>query len=253
MRSVASAALIATITLSIAMACLEQGEACAQGESVIETIPWPDAERAEYVWLDHETLEECGSGTLTVERQGDEYEFTLHFDDALSADDDEVSSDTSTIVVDAETLDPSFVRRERVIDGEEEAVEGEYDREAEEIRVIEFEGDDDPRTVPRRLDDDVYYDNEASLFLWRTIRLEVDHIATYNTVLVNQGGATREVELHVDGLEEVEVPAGTFDAWKVEISTGDVNQVVFVADTPERQVVYYDNSVQIFELTSYEP
>ena len=248
MRTLWAAGAIGIALFVVAAACLQQREACAQeDQDIVESIPWSDAERAEYVLLDRGEPEvECGTGTLTVERQGDRFQLTLHFEDGDN-------SDTSTVMVDAETLQPFSVRRERLIDGEVEAVEGEYDREEQAIRVVEFIGDDEPRTVPRRLDEDVFYDNESSLFIWRTIKFEEGYIVKYNTVLVNQGGALREVTLRVAGKEEVKVPAGTFDAWRVDISTEGLNQVAFFADTPEHQMVFYDNSVNIFELVSFEP
>ncbi len=247
MRTIAFAGLIAIAAFAMGVACLEERSACAQeDQDIVEGIPWSDDERAEYVLLDRSSQEECGTGTLTVERQGDQFQLTLHFEDGTN-------SDTSIVMVDDESLQPFSVRRERHIEDEVEAVEGEYDREEQVIRVVEFIDDDEPRTVPRRLDEDLYYDNESSLFIWRTIRFEEDYQVTYNTVLVNQGGAVREVTLRVIGKEEVEVPAGTFNAWRVNISTEGLNQVAFFADTPEHQMVFYDNSVQLFELVSFEP
>ncbi len=247
MRTIAFAGLIAIAAFALGVACLEERSACAQeDQDIVESIPWSDDERAEYVLLDRSSQEECGTGTLTVERQGDQFQLTLHFEDGTN-------SDTSIVMVDDETLQPFSVRRERHIEDEVEAVEGEYDREEQVIRVVEFIDDDEPRTVPRRLDEDLYYDNESSLFIWRTIKFEEGYIVKYNTVLVNQGGVLREVTLRVAGKEEVQVPAGTFDAWRVDISTEGLSQVAFFADTPEHQMVFYDNSVSIFELTSFEP
>ena len=153
------------------------------------------------------------------------------------------------MIVDDETLQPFTVRRERLIEGESEAVEGEYDREEQVIRVVEFTGDDDPRQVPRRLDEEHYYDNESSLFLWRTIPFEEGYEASYYSVLTNQRGQTL-VTVRVVEREEVTVPAGTFQTWRVEIRFGDTRQVVWYADTPERALVQYDNTRQIMQLTS---
>lgn len=255
MRTLAAATMLGVVVFVLAVACLDQREACAQeGGEIVTGIPWSDGERAEYILLDRDTQEECGTGTLTVEHQGDQYQLTLRFE-GIADDPSGTSapnSDTSTVQVDDETLEPFFVRRERIIGGDLEAVEGEYDREAEVIRVVEFDGDD-PRAVPRTLDEDVYYDNESSLFVWRTIRFEEGYEAKYITVLVNQGGAAREITIRVVGKEEITVPAGTFSAWRVDITGADLEQVAFFADTPEHQVVFYDNSFQIFQLVSYQP
>ena len=247
MRMLAMGAFLAVSTFALAVACFGGRLACAQEDGEIVTgIPWSDGERAEYVLLDHGSQEECGTGTLTVERQGDRYQLTLSFVDGEN-------SDVSTVIVDDETLQPFTVRRERLIEGETEAVEGEYDRDEKVIRVVEYTGDDDPREVPRRLDEETYYDNESSMFIWRTIRFEEGYEVKYNTVLVNQGGALREVRLRVREKEEITVPAGTFLAWRVDITNEDVEQVAFFADTPEHQLLFYDNSLAIFQLTSFEP
>ncbi len=247
MHKLALVAGLAGMMFALGVACFESDVACAQEEGdIVSHIPWSDDERAEYVLLDHSSQEECGTGTLTVERQGDRYQLTLSFVNGEN-------SDVSTVVVDDKTLQPFTVRRERNIEGNSEAVEGEYDREENVIRVVEFTGDDDPREVPRRLDEESYYDNESSIFIWRTIIFEEGYEAKYNTVLVNQGGALREIRLRVREKEEITVPAGTFDAWRVDINADDVEQVAFFADTPEHQLLFYDNSLQIFQLVSFEP
>ena len=121
MRTLALGSVLAMLMFALAAAYFGGGEACAhEGEEIVTDIPWSDSERAEYVLLDHETLEECGTGTLTVERQGDRYQLTLSFVDV-----DNENSDVSTVIVEDETLQPFSVRRERVIDGETEPVEAE--------------------------------------------------------------------------------------------------------------------------------
>ncbi len=245
MRSVLAAAFLSIGMVALAVACLDQDEACAQEGGIVSAIPWADDETADYVWLDDKTAEVCGEGTLSVARDGGQFTLSL----AFTAGDD---SDVSTIVVDAQTLQPESVRRERLIDGESEIVEAEYDDAEKVIRVVEIINDK-RREVPRRLDDDVYFDNEMSLFLWRTLRFEAGYETEYNTVLANQGGAQREVRLRVDSIETITVPAGTFDAWRVEIVAGDVNQLAWFTDTPEHYLLQYHNSVQIFQLNSPIP
>ena len=238
-----SSALLAVVLF--AAGCLEGREACAQEEpNLVTGIPWPDMEQADYVLLDADTDEQCGTGTLAVERQGDQYALSLSFEN-------NGDSDETTVIVDAETLKPASVRRERTIEDETEVVEGEYDEVERVIRVVELT-DGEERTIPRRLDVDNYHDNESSLFLWRTIDFTEGYEASYDAVLVNQGGTHRQVTIRVVEKEEVTVPAGTFQAWRVEISTEDVDQVAWFTDTPEHALLQYDNSVQRFQLTSIE-
>ena len=232
--------------LVFAASCLDTQSACAQEDTdVVTSIPWADQESADYLLLDPDGGEVCGEGTLAIERIGDQYELSLRFES-------EGNTDMTTILVDAETLQPASVRRERLIDGKSEIVLGEYDDVEKVIRIVELIGDD-RREIPRRLDEERYFDNETSLFLWRTIRFEEGYETSYETVLANQGGASRTVRLRVDGIEQITVPAGTFDAWRVEIVAGDVNQIAWFTQTPEHYLLQYHNSVQIFQLNSLIP
>ena len=94
------------------------------------------------------------------------------------------------------------------------------------------------------------YDNDTSLFLWRTLPFADGYEASYVTVITNRR-SRQDVVLNVRGKETVTVPAGTFECWRLEISTENARQVAWYADTPSRPLVKYDNDRDvIFELTS---
>jgi hypothetical protein len=231
----------------LALGALALAAACAyadqiETQDVVSVVPWPDQERAEYRILDRKTEEQTLEGALFVERDGDRYTLNLSFSG-------EPGTDESTVVVDATTLKPISVRREQHAD-EVRIVDGEYDATEGVLQITDRSGGDE-RAVPLRLKDH-YYDNESSLFIWRTLPFADEYVASYYTVLASQN-TQLVVTLHARGKEEVTVPAGTFQCWKLEVETDNRLQVVWIADTPERPVVRYDNSRQIFELTSYEP
>ena len=52
--------------------------------------------------------------------------------------------------------------------------------------------------------------------------------------------------------ETVEVPAGTFQAWRLEIRSSGGKQKAWYADTETRPLVRYDNGDLVFELVSIE-
>ena len=243
MRTALLAPLIILTMLFIAAACLGQRIACGQEEDIVSTIPWSDGERAEYVLLDRGDGQECGRGTLSVVDRDGQYELTLSFES-------EGDTDEAVVLVDAETLKPVTVRRERFIDGERALIEGEYDAVEEVLTIVEISEDDEERIVPLRLEEN-YYDNESSLFLWRTLPFSEGYQATYRSVLASQN-AQHDVSLIVIGIEQVTVPAGTFEAWRVEINADSRRQIAWFADTPERWLVQYDNSVQIFQLIGFQ-
>jgi hypothetical protein len=92
------------------------------------------------------------------------------------------------------------------------------------------------------------YDNDTSLFLWRTLPFAEGYEGSYTTIITNHR-ARQKVNLHVVGLESVTVPAGTFEAWRLVITTSNARQTAWFANTPERELVRYDNDRDlIFEL-----
>lgn len=229
-----TSALLAALLLA---ACVQEEPAVTQ--DIVSAIPWSDQEQAEYVILNRDDREEQGHGVLSVMRRDDQFELSLRFES-------EAGTDEAVVLVDAMTLKPDSVRRERRLD-ETTIVEGKYDP-AEGIVEITIVEDGHERLVPMRLKEH-YYDNESSLFLWRTIPFVEGYQASYRSVLTNQR-TQPVVTLKVAGREEVTVPAGTFQAWRVQIEFADVRQVAWYADTPEHLLVQYDNSIQLFQLTA---
>src|SRR3989304_3489135 len=61
---------------------------------------------------------------------------------------------------------------------------GAYDAEEGIVNITEISGDGEEQLVPLRLEEH-YYENESSLFLWRTIDFEDGYKASYHSVLSN--------------------------------------------------------------------
>lgn len=227
--------MLLIVGMIIGAGCVEEEEAATQ--DVVSVIPWADAETASYILRERDgDGEERGHGTLSVRREGDHYRLVLRFEDG-------VNSDESSVLVDAETLKPVSVRREIVSPDERSVVEGQYEQGVVQITA---RTDDRERSSPLRLEEH-YYENESSLFLWRTLPFREGYGASYRTVLVNRR-AQQVVEVRVAGRESVTVPAGTFEAWRVEVRSGGVEQVAWYADTEGRPLVKYDNSELLFLL-----
>ncbi|MEX2158583.1 MAG: hypothetical protein WEB04_04195 [Dehalococcoidia bacterium] len=229
---------------------------CYQDEEIItrdivETIPWPDHEEADYAVYDRDDkdLEELlQHGTLIVDRTGDQYEFQINFEGAAGAE--VQGTDETSVLVDAMTLKPDFVRRERHLDDEDTVVEGTYDHETD-VLVIKFTEGGEERTLPIRLDRENYYDNDESLFIWRTIPFAENYKANYDTVLPNVR-SIQGVTIEVTAREEITVPGGTFDTWRLEIGgEKGLHQAAWFATSPDHRLVKYDNSQQLVVLTAY--
>jgi hypothetical protein len=156
----------------------------------------------------------------------------------------ETTADSIDVVVDSQTIKPlSSVRRiENENPDDEDMIEVTYTEVGASVKV----GDRQTGlSVPEHA-----YDNDTSLFLWRTLPFADGYEASYVTVITNRR-SRQDVVLNVRGKETVTVPAGSFECWRLEISTENARQVAWYADTPTRPLVRYDNDRDvIFELTS---
>lgn len=242
MRSVLLLPLLAG--LALAFACAPRDAIITQ--DIVTTIPWPAHEEAQYVLLDRKGEEELGTGTLTADLKGSQYEFGLHFD---GTGDKAGNSDDTTLLVNSTTLKPVSLDYVKVADDDRFHIKAVYDDVQSVVNITEINNKGDERLVPLRVKEH-HYDNDSSLFLWRTIDFQEGYVAHYRTVIT--GNRTQlTVTLAVKRKEQVTVPAGTFDTWRVEIHAGDVHQVAWIADTSQHPLVQYDNSRgQLFKLKS---
>jgi hypothetical protein len=156
----------------------------------------------------------------------------------------EAAADSIDVVVDSATLKPASSVRKIDNDNpdDEDLIEVTYSEDGASVKV----GDRQTGlSVPEHA-----YDHDSSLFLWRTLPFADGYEASYVTIITNRRNR-QDVVLNVKGKETVTVPAGTFDCWRLEISTENARQVAWYADTPSRPLVKYDNDRDvIFELTS---
>ena len=181
---------------------------------------------------------EAATGVHTIEQDGDTFVFGTRYESPNG------NSDTTTVVVNAETLKP--VSSVRLIENDNTDDEDRIEATYTEDSVLIKTGD---RQSGLTLEEHAY-DNDSSLFLWRSIAFEEGYEASYITVITNQR-AEQQVILRVPRKETVNVPAGEFTAWRLEIITSNARQVAWYADTADRPLVRYDNDRgTIFELTS---
>lgn len=216
------------------MAC--QTESGSPTSDVVSTIPWANEESLEYVLLGSDGNQEA-TARLSIDAAGDTTTFTAYFES-------ETHTDTITTVTDSETLKPISVKREATGETPEDdtLLEVEYTEEGAFIRVGERQSG---ISVGEHS-----YENETSLFLWRTIDFAEDYEASYTSVITNHRDDAR-VYLRVTGKETVTVPAGDFDTWRLEIIASNARQIAWIADTPERTLVRYDNDRGlVFELVT---
>jgi uncharacterized protein DUF3108 len=206
---------------------------------IVSTIPWTAPEELTYA-LVNEDGDQLATGVHTIEEEGSNFVLRTRYESPNG------NSDTTTIVVDAVTLKPASSLREIDNDNpdDEDRIEAQYTEN--EVLITIGEGErQSGLTVPEHA-----YDNDTSLFLWRTIAFAEGYETSYITIITNRR-ADQQVILRVPRKETVTVPAGQFEAWRLEIITANARQTAWIADTPTRPLVRYDNDRgTIFELTS---
>jgi hypothetical protein len=216
-------ALLLPIALAFAAAC-SSGSGQPTSD-VAGAIPWPASENLTYSVKDRRGAE-LGKIVLAVDATGSNTRLSQRFEG-------QNTRDSTTVVVDSRTLKPASSVREIDTPRDDERIEVTYTPDGALIK----QGDEKQSglSIPEHA-----YDNDSSLFLWRTLKFEPGYSASYVSVITNH--RTRQtVRLNVLGKETIRVPAGSFEAWKLEIKAKGVSQLAWYADTPARPLVRYDN------------
>lgn len=235
----------------VAAGCSDE-QACDNCQDVVTNIPWQAPASAEYDLIEND--EDIGDAVLTIEHNGSQFVLQQSFKD------DKGNSDEARVVTNADTLKPFESRRVVIDEKQRQVVEANYEPvdaeecDSEEIVIISrtvFSPPDaqepdserqSPLCVPK-----FSYENDSSLFLWRTIDFEEGNSVTYRAVLANRRD-TQIVTLTVAGQEQVDVPAGTFDTWRVEITANRRTQVAWFATSDDHQLIRYNNNSLLFVL-----
>jgi hypothetical protein len=237
----AAAALLTLTLLAAALIACESESSVLSSQAIVSDIPWADMETAHYRIMDGD--DEIGTGELSIEVSNSTTTFRQAFEN-------EEFRDETTAVADSQTLAPLSV--ERLIEGPEgpRHWQVEYEGTKASVRQESDDGErDDEVTAPSNS-----YDSWTDLFLWRTIAFKEGFEATYADVLSATLTKPQVIsqKLRVEKKETVEVPAGTYEAWKLRVDSPDGKQTAWYADTPERPLVKYDNGEQVFELKSID-
>jgi hypothetical protein len=225
--------LFLPFVFAVATAC--GGDAGQRTSDVAGSVPWPDSESLTYAVKDKRGAD-LGKIVLAVDGQGSNTKLSQRFEGQSTRDD-------TTVVVNGTTLKPVSSSREITTARDKERIEVTYTPNGALIK----QGDEKQSglSVPEHA-----YDNDSSLFLWRTLKFEPGYKASYVSVITNR--RTRQtVHLEVIGKETVRVPAGAYEAWKLQVKAKGVTQLAWYADTAARPLVRYDNdNGLIYELES---
>lgn len=213
---------------------------CATGVPTLEVsdIPWPNTEETTYI-LEDQQGNTLGSIVLTIEKEDNTYLFTQSL--VISPVTDDLA-----IRVNAQNLKP--ISETRIIDSPQGRVEitTSYSDSKLTIEVVTAEG---PQSAEIDIPDDAY-DNDEVLFLFRALPFKVGYSATYTNVVA--ANATKpKVTISVTAQEVVDVPVGSFDCYKLELSVAGATQYLWYGVEEPHYLVKYDNGTTIFLLTQH--
>jgi len=238
----ASALVLPTAVLLIAIAGCSDGDGAtiAGGGHLLSRIPWTAPEEMNYRL--YNDGDEIGSASLAIESgaQG-KGRFSQSFEFPARQISDEVRVDA-----DAATLTPAAATR--VVNGPDGRRTWEVTYGASTVTVVQ-EDEDDERTDTIDIPG-TSYDTWTDLFLWRTIDFKEGYEVKYAAVVTADFAKPDVISivLKVTGLETVTVPAGTFEAWRLEIRSGGRTQKAWIANDGQRTLVRYDNTELVFEM-----
>src|SRR5690606_13037452 len=243
--------MLAALTVA---GCASEGPS-DETSDVFQAAPWQSAESLQYRVLRSDG-EVIGAGTLSSGAQDGQLALRQEYTEAETPEGAEPIVDEVTVFVNPSTFRPAG--GERVARGRDDDGEPTYDRwswtygtdeDGEPTVTIEHfdaEDDDDPSEDTLELREH-YYDNESSLWLWRSIDLTEEYDANY--VSVNPMEASRQtVNLRVPQTEMVTVPAGEFEAFRLLFRNGRAVRTAWVEAAPPHRILRWDNGSSIMEL-----
>jgi hypothetical protein len=209
---------------------------CAPKEGrMISSIPWPDEEETKYTFQD-QAGNTMGNGILTITKEGESY--ILNQDWTIG----QVRQISYIKVADVD-LKPISGKQSLVSPGGKIEINTTY--VGNKLKV-ELETPEGHNTTELEVPTDAY-DNDEILFLFRALPFEEGYQFTYtNTVAAT--AQMPKVTVNITGTEQVEVPAGLFQCWKLELEAAGLKQYVWYSVDSPHYLVKYDDKQYIILL-----
>jgi hypothetical protein len=194
--------------------------------------PLPASEEAAYSVQD-KSGNEIGRAVFRIEpAAGDAIRLTQDYEFG------EGQVDRAVAVVERDSLRPLSSERLVQDEGKEHHTAATY---AADSVTVTFTGERGERSRTADISETTY-DNLESLFLWRTLPMEAGESVSYINVVVDprRGTISRALAtVSVAGREQVKLPSGSVEAWRLDFSSAGVtNQAWYAADGGRRLVKY---------------
>jgi hypothetical protein len=256
MRRIAAGAALTLLVASAALfasACSSASDTCKECVDIVAGVPWTAPESHAYNLK--KDGDQQGVTTLSVKRDGANVVMTTDSEGTNG------TSDVSAVTADASTLKPVSATRTITDKDTRTLLEVTYEDVAKDqcdsgrvarikqstFKPPEASKADSTRSNPLCVPDHAY-DNDQSLFIWRAINFEKGATLTYWTITAGRRDK-HLVTLTVQQQEQITVPAGTFDTWKVEIASERSRQNAWFTTTADHRLIQYvNNQGQSFQL-----
>ena len=213
-------------------------------EPVVASVPFSDGERLTYSIRGGDLGGLGGKGTLSVRRDGANLILDQSYEEVSPPAGAKRNVDVAQVSATAAELRPIWMQRG--IRGRDESRNYRADYAADGKTVAVTQDTDKPKSIPVP---EIIYDNESSLWLWRTLALADGYRARY--VSLDAVRKTRQtVDLTVTGKQNIIVPAGTFEAWRLQVRNGRATRVAWINVAAPHEIVQWDNGAQVFQLES---
>lgn len=204
---------------------------------IVTNIPWPDNEFTGYVIQDYEGNDK-GTAALLIERFEDIYFLKQYyvFQKKFGL--------TLIVNVRTDNLKPlgGGVTGSTALPGP--TVIYSYEEKGK-LNIDNSTPEGDQRIVID-VPEDAYDDNEL-LFLLRTIPFEVGYTASFTNVVATSA-QKHVVTITVVGEEELQVPAGNFDAYKIELTIASDKKYLWYAKEKPHYLVKLDDRINVILL-----
>ena len=248
------AVLLAVLLAVVAAGCSAVTPSVKTAD-IFAAAPWRVGERHEYR-LRNSAGDEVGRGVLTTKQEGERLVLGQVYTEAMTPAGAQPVRDEIAVTVDAKTLQP--VAGTRATSSRDASGKAASTRMTWTYRIdgalrlatkVEREGRK-PEEGEQALRAHAY-DNESSLWLWRGIAFVEGYDQSY--VSMNPLARSQQtVALRVPQREQIEVPAGKFETWRILLRNGRAVRTAWINSAAPNQIVRWDNGDLIFELMKSE-
>jgi hypothetical protein len=216
------------LTLLAALAGCGQTAGTATEGLALGSAPWSDGDRLQYDWLDKNGTK-VGSADYSFAKDGDAWLLS-------TAEDFASMNQTAKVRVDAQTLAPLGTEKTIKAQGTDALITTAYQGGKLDIKAV-VNGDDKSATmdVPAHS-----LDNDQIILTLRALQFAEGYEGKYNNI-IGQNATRVPTTIRVKGKEQVTVPAGTFEAWKVELDFGQAKHNAWYQVDGAHDLLQYDN------------